>query len=291
MFLSVEALKHVEKTAVTSPQSNEEENIAERIQSITSDFDFNTIVEDIKQSVLQHKNKQHVSSALTSCALLVAQASGQHAFELERLLTWQEKSHVRQLNALIRNLLSNSQDSVADLCFDGLKLQGCELKDISLPNVSFRMSDLSQSLLSHADLHGGDLRGMNATGSNMSHVDLHDSWLDNCHLSWIDLSYADLRNIQATNIDLSGAFLTGSNLSQAILSDANLSSATLDEANLKGANLFGARLNMARLNGANLKHTGITPVRLAEAGMAVHADQDTIWGDEKDCAGRNPLQF
>ncbi|MDX8384271.1 MAG: pentapeptide repeat-containing protein, partial [Ghiorsea sp.] len=232
----------------------------------------------------------HDAKALTSCAMLVAQASSQHAFQRDQLNVWQKKNYARQLNALIRTLLCRTHESIAGLCFDGLKLQNCKMNEVLLPYASFRMSDLSQSVLTHADLHGGDLRNLNATGSNMSHIDLHDSWLDEAHLSWIDLSHADLRHIQATHADLSGSFLTGSNLSDAILSDSNLSSATLDEANLKGANLFGVRLNMVRLHGANLKYTGITPARLAEADMAVHADSDTIWGSEKDCAGRNPLQ-
>ncbi|MDQ6989840.1 MAG: pentapeptide repeat-containing protein [Mariprofundaceae bacterium] len=287
MYLSVEALQQVQPISALTHDDANLPDLNQRIAHIHDDFAFREVVEDLQNSVQLHHLQ--TSAALASCALLLAQASIQHDFRPKYIAAWQQKIATRKLNALVSKLLPAAHDAISHLCLDGVQLQDCHFKHLRLPFVSLRLADLSQCILSHADLHGGDLRRMNGTACNMTHVDLHESWLDDSHFSWSDLSHADLRKVQATDIDLSGAFLNGSNLSQAILSGANLSSTTLDDANLKHANLFGACLNMARLHGTNLKYTGITPTRLAQAGMAVHANKDTIWGDEKDCAGRNPL--
>jgi len=291
MYLSVEALKDVQPVLeAASCEAVEYPDFSSRIQHIHNDFELREVVEDLQCSVLAQQHHEKDAAALTSCALLLAQSRVQNHLYEDEVQLWQEKASIRKLNGLVRKLLSHIQQPMHHLCLDGMRLQDGEFKDIALPFVRLRWADLSHCILTHADLHGGDLRHMHGVGCDMSHIDLHEAWLDGCHLSWADLSHADLRAIQATDMDLSGAFLNGSNLSKAILSGVNFASATLDEANLKGANLFGVCLKLARLHGTNLKYTGITPARLANAGMAVHADQDTIWGSEHDCAGRNPLQ-
>ncbi|MDX8384878.1 MAG: hypothetical protein R8M45_12410, partial [Ghiorsea sp.] len=98
MFFSAAALKGVQANPSRATQVPDARlDFAARIPQIHHDIDFRVVVEDIKQSIEGSQSPAHDAKALTSCAMLVAQASSQHAFQRDQLNVWQKKNYARQL--------------------------------------------------------------------------------------------------------------------------------------------------------------------------------------------------
>ncbi len=257
------------------------------------EFELRMAVHDLQSFATQGvSNYQHIDTAiLASCSSIIRQAAQDLPLALseKQLDHYRSKPYIRSINALIRTLLPGMEEPQPGLCLDGLQLQKCSLAHIGLTSVSLRMADLSYCKLSNADLKCADIRFANLMSATLNRAILSESLMESCEMAWCDLSHADLHRSQLIKAELGGSILDHADLSHAIVSCTNLANTTLNHANLSHANLFGAKLHSAKLYGCDLTGTGITPERLENAGMPFHADRGTIWGDKKDCAGRNPL--
>jgi len=268
----------------------------ERLPSIPAneELELRVAVHDL-QSYASHEpsdEHRHIDHAiLGACSDMLINSTRHHDLPLtsKELESYRSKPYVRSINALVRTLLPQLDEPQAGLCLNGLQLQKCSFDHISLGSSSLCMADISYCKLSRADLSHADLRFANLMSATLAHSDLSGSLMESCDMSWCDFTHADLHRTQLMDSDLGGSILDHADISYAILSGANLANATLNHANLSYANLFGARLHLAKLYGCDLTGTGITPERLENAGMETHSDRGTIWGNETDCAGRNPF--
>ena len=274
------------------------DGLSELFEHVTSipandELELRVAVHDLQTFATESSGEyQNIDAAiLTSCSSIIQQAAKNLPLSAseKHLDRFRSKPYIRSINALIRTLLPKMEEPQSGLCLDGLQLQKCKLDHINLNGSSLRMTDLSHCRLSKAGFHRADLRFANLMSATLVHADFSRSLMESCEMDWCDLSHTDLYRSQLMKADLGGSILDHADLSHAILSSANLANATLSHANLSHANLFGARLHSAKLYGCDLTGTGVTPERLENAGMEARADRGTIWGSNRDCCERNPL--
>jgi len=279
---------------------NELKELFERVRSIPAndELELRVAVHDLKHFATGRFDRAKVemyeqmdAAILMLCSDLIRRTSGHLplASLSEAVAAYRDKPYLRSINALIRTLLQQLEHPQQGLCLDLLQLQRCLLDHIDLNHTSLRMADLSHCRLMRADLSHADLRFASLMSASLAHSNLSNALMESCDMAWCDLSHADLHRSQLMKADLGGSILEHADLSLSILSGANMNNATLTSANLSHANLFAVKLHATKLYGADMTGTGITPERLENVDMHCCSDRGTIWGDEKDCGGRNPL--
>jgi len=266
--------------------SPELKQLLEHIKHIPADdeLELRVAVHDLKhyteQSAATLKNDQGYEAILRVCADIIHQSGMQYG---------KQAPYIQNLHALLYDVLPKLIEPQSKLDLHGLKLHGCQLAHIEISQSTLQYIDISSSNLSHANLHHSDLSYSNAMSADLHHSNLYACSLSDSDLSWADLSHADLHLSQLIDAQLSEAILNHADASYAVFSGSDLSSAKLDCADLSFSNLFAVNLQHCRLHGTDLRGTGITEQRLHDVGMDVHSDSKTLWGDENDCDGRNPL--
>ncbi|PCI44418.1 MAG: hypothetical protein COB41_04370 [Proteobacteria bacterium] len=270
-----------------APQySSELDRLLKHIRDIPAndELELRVAVHDLQQYTQQAvetlKKDQAHHAILATCAQMIRQSDMQHC---------KQSSYIRSLHAFLYNLLPEVIEPQSELDLHGLSLHGCQLSHIEISNSKLQYIDVSSCNLSHANLHHSDLSHSNMMSANLGHSDLYACCLNHSDLSWADLSHADLHRTQAINAHMSGAILNHADVSHALFSGSDLSSTDLSHADISFSNLFAVRLQRSKLHGTDLRGTGITEKRLHDARMDIQSNDSTLWGDESDCGGRNPL--
>lgn len=270
----------------TAQYSLELDQLLEHIKHIPAndELELRVAVHDL-QHYTQHtsdklKQDQSHHAILATCAQIIQQSEK---------LGCKKPFYIRSLYAFLYDLLPEVIEPQSQLDLHALQLHGCQLAHIEISNSKLQYIDVSSSDLSHANLHHSDLSHSNMMSANLAHSDLYACCLNQSDLSWADLSHADLHQTQAINAHMSGAILHRADASHALLSGCDLSSAELSYADFSFSNLFAVDLHHSKLNGTDLRGTGITEKRLSDVHMHVHSNDNTLWGDDDDCGGRNPL--
>lgn len=248
------------------------------------ELELRVALHDLQQYTLQSadiltKDQSH-HAILATCAQIIRQST---------LRNGKEPFYIRSLHAFLYKLLPEVIEPQSHLCLDGLKLHACQLPHIEISTSKLQYIDMSSSDLSHANLHHSDLSYGNMMSAKLCHSDLHACCLNSSDLSWADLSHADLHQAQAINAHMSGAILHRADASKSLLSGCDLSCSELSYSDFSFSNLFAVDLHRSKLNGTDLRGTGVTEKRLYDARMDVQSNDNTLWGDEGDCGGRNPL--
>jgi len=269
----------------TAPQySPELSQLLEYIKHIPAndELELRVAVHDLQQYAKESadilKKDQNYHAILSTCAQIIHQSDSQ-----------QQPSYIRSLYAFLYKLLPEIIEPQSELDLHALKLHGCQLSHIEISNSKLQYIDASSSNLSHATLRHSDLSHSNMMSANLSHSDLYRCCLNDSDLGWADLSHADLHQVEAINAHMSGAILNHADASHALFSGSDLSSAELSQADFSFSNLFAVNFQHSKLHGTDLRGTGITEKRLFDVQMHVHSNKQTLWGDESDCCGRNPL--
>jgi len=271
----------------TAPQYSSELNqLLEHIRHIPAndELELRVAVHDLQQYAQQSldilKKDQAHHAILSTCAHMIRQSDMQN---------YKQSSYIRSLHAFLYDLLPEVIEPQSKLNLHGLKLHGCQLSHIEISHSQLQSIDVSSCNLSHANLHHSDLSHSNMMAANLGHSDLYACCLNHSDLSWADLSHADLHRIQAINAHMSGAILNHADASYGLFSGSDLSAVDLSHADMSFSNLFAVCLQHSKLYGTDLRGTGITEKRLHDANMHVQSDNSTLWGNETDCGGRNPL--
>ncbi|MDQ6968572.1 MAG: pentapeptide repeat-containing protein [Mariprofundaceae bacterium] len=277
----------MQAAAQYSPECSPElRQLLEHIKHIpvNDELEMRVAVHDLQQYTQQSadilKKDQGYHAILKACSQMIQRSDMQDVKQV---------AYMRSLHAFLYNLLPEIIVPQSQLDLRSLQLHGCQLAHIEISNSNLQYIDVSSSDLSHANLHHSDLSHSNMMSANLAHSDLYACCLNHSDLSWADLSYADLDHIQAINAHISGAILSHSSASNALFSGSDFSSAELSYSDFSFSNLFAVDLQRSKLNGTDLRGTGITERRLHDAHMNVQSNDSTLWGDESDCGGRNPL--
>ncbi|MDQ6956990.1 MAG: pentapeptide repeat-containing protein, partial [Mariprofundaceae bacterium] len=274
---------HMQAATQYSPEL---EQLLEHIKHIPAndELELRVAVHDLQQytqqSAVTLKKEHGYHVILETCAQMIQKSDMQAG---------KQTAYMRSLHAFLYNLLPEILEPQSQLDLHALQLHGCQLAHIEISNSKLQYMDVSSSDLSHANLHHSDLSHSNMMSANLAHSDLYACCLNHSDLSWADLSYADVHRIQAINAHMSGAILSHTNASYALFSGSDLSSTELSHSDFSFSNLFAVNLHRSKLHGTDLRGTGITAQRLSDADMDVQSNDSTLWGDESDCGGRNPL--
>jgi len=273
----------MQDASLYSPELNQ---LLEHIKQIPAhnELELRVAVHHLKQYTQQSAdmlNNDHAYHAiLETCAKIIQQSA---------IGNEKQAPYIRSLYAFLYDFLPEIIAPQSKLDLHGLTLHGCQLAHIEISNSQLQYIDASSSNLSHANLHHSDLSHSNLMSSNLHCSNLYACCFNHSDLSWADLSHADLHQIQAVNAHISGAILNHADASYAIFSGSDLSSTELSHADFSFSNLFAVNLHRSKLHGTDLRATGVTQQRLTDAHMDVQSNEHTLWGDESDCGGRNPL--
>jgi len=275
----------------TAPQyspecSPELRQLLEHIKHIPAndELELRIAVHDLQQytqqsaAILKKDQSHHV--ILATCAQIIGQSDFQEC---------KQPSYIRSLHAFLYDFLPEVIEPQSELNLQGLRLHACQLAHIEISNSELQYIDISSSDLSHANLHHSNLSHSNIMSANLAHSDLYACCLNHSDLSWADLSHADLHQAQAINAHMSGSIFHRADASHTLFSGCDLSSSELSYADFSFSNLFAVDFHRSKLHGTDLRGTGITEKRLLDARMHVQSNDNTLWGDEYDCGGRNPL--